>query len=357
MSVLLRAVFLVLSGLLPLLGGCSPTYVGRAAYEEARMLWRRQPIEELLADPAITPVERKKLELVLEVRSFAEKDVGLKVRGSYRSVSKVDEGAVVHLLTAARRDRLESYTWWFPLVGRVPYQGFFSSGRARASARSLEEDGYDTYVRPAIAFSTLGWFDDPVPSTLLEREPEALAEVIFHELFHATLFVGGEIAFNESAANFVGNRAAIEFFCAPAKQASPECEQATGEWHDALAMSRFLAAAVEQLGAFYATKPDRVALEEGRKRRFGDIRAAFKGLEFQRGSYAAFTRQTLNNASLLHDRMYFQDLDLFDELYRREGRLAAVIPALKRAVKEGKDPFSGLRAMLGRGTAALASQE
>ncbi len=356
MSALFRA-FLVLTGLLPLLGGCSPTYVGRAAYEEARILWRRQPIEDLLADPKITPAERKKLELVLEIRSFAEKDLGLKVRGSYRSVSKVDENAVVHVLTAARRDRLENYTWWFPLVGRVPYQGFFSSERARASARSLEEEGYDTYVRPAIAFSTLGWFDDPVPSTLLEREPGALAEVIFHELFHATLFVAGEIAFNESAANFVGSCAAIEFFCGPGKRGSPECEKASGEWHDALAMSRFLASAVEQLEAFYATKPDRVGLEEGRKGRFAEIRAAFEGLKFQRGSYAGFTSQTLNNASLLQARMYFQDLDLFDQLYRREGRLAAVIPALEQAVKQGENPFSGLRAILGRETPALASQE
>jgi predicted aminopeptidase len=341
-----RRIVLVIAGIVPLLAACSPSYVGRAAYEEARMLWRRQPIEELLVDPALTPAERKKLELVLEVRSFAEKEVGLRVRGSYRSVSKVDAGAIVYMLTAARRDRLESYTWWFPFVGRVPYQGFFSREAATASGRSLEEKGYDTYVRPAIAFSTLGWFDDPVPSTLLERDAETLAEVIFHELFHATLFVPGEIAFNESAANFVGSRAAVEFFCVAERRTPKECDQAVGEWQDAVAMSRFLSTALERLEAFYSTKPDRIALEEGRKRGFAEIREAFKGLKFQRGSYAGFTSQTLNNASLLQDRMYFRDLEFFDELYRQRGRLADVIPLLKEVSKEG-NPFTNLRAMVG----------
>ncbi len=193
--------------------GCSVGYVARAAYEEARILWRRRDIERKLAEPDLAPATKRKLELVLDVRRFAAERIDLRVGGSFRTVSAVDRRAIVHLLTAAPRDRLEPYTWWFPIVGRVPYRGFFSEHAAAALAADLERQSYDTYVRPAIAFSTLGWFDDPLPSPLLNHDEVTLAQVIFHELWHNTLFLPGQTAFDESTATFTGYRAAIEFFC------------------------------------------------------------------------------------------------------------------------------------------------
>jgi len=118
--------------------GCSAGYMARAAYEEARILWRRQPIEKLLQQDSLAAAERRKLELVLAVRKFAAERIGLSVGGSYRSVSEVDSGAVVQLLVATPRDSMEPYTWWFPVVGRVPYKGFFS--KAVACAAALEKN-------------------------------------------------------------------------------------------------------------------------------------------------------------------------------------------------------------------------
>ena len=125
----MKAVYLALLALVGV-SGCSPAYVLRAGYEEAKILWRRQPIEEILARNDLDESVRDKLGLVLRARKFAEEDLGLRVGGSYGTFASVDADQIVHVVTAAQRFRLEPHTWWFPIVGRVPYKGFFSEAAA-----------------------------------------------------------------------------------------------------------------------------------------------------------------------------------------------------------------------------------
>ena len=337
------------------LSGCSVGYVARAAYEEARILWKREPIETVIARPDTSPAVKRKLELVLDVREFAAERVGFRVGGSFRSISPIDGGAVVQLLTAAPRDRLEAYTWWFPIVGRVPYKGFFSKQAALATAAQLERDGYDTYVRPAIAFSTLGWFDDPLPSPLLDHDEIALAQVIFHELLHNTLFLAGETAFDESAATFAGYRAAIEFFCDGERSVSEQCRGATADWQDTLTISAFFAASVARLEKFYEAKPTGAALEEGRQRAFAEIREQFRALKLHPGRHADFAAGPINNASLLQEQIYLSDLALFEQLYRGEGNLRATVKLIETAVDKGGNPFDRVREALEANTRAVAA--
>ncbi|MET0154409.1 MAG: aminopeptidase [Candidatus Binatia bacterium] len=328
--------------------GCSVGYVARAAYEEARILWRRQDIDRKLAEPELPPATKRKLELVLDVRRFAAKRLDLRIGGSFRTVSVVDRRAIVQLLTAAPRDRLEPYTWWFPIVGRVPYRGFFSEHAAAALAADLERQSYDTYVRPAIAFSTLGWFDDPVPTTLLNHDEVTLAQVIFHELWHNTLFLPGETAFDESTATFAGYRAAIEFFCDPERATPDSCRVATADWQDTLTISRFFATSLAALGAFYDTKPTHDVLEEGRRRAFAEIRERFRSLKLHPGRYTDFAAGPINNASLLQERIYLKDLDVFDRLYRGAGSLRRALDEIREAADRGGDPFDRVREAAGR---------
>src|SRR5690606_29809700 len=107
----------------------------------------------------------------------------------------------------------EPYTWWFPIVGRVPYKGFFDFDEAHEQARRLDARGYDTYVRPSAAFSTLGWFNDPVLNTVLRYSDVDLVQTVIHELTHNTIYIAGQAGFNESFATFVGDRGAAAFFC------------------------------------------------------------------------------------------------------------------------------------------------
>lgn len=326
---------------------CSTGYMARAAFEEARILWRRQPIEGMLAEPGRDDAQKRKLAMVLEAREFAKERLGLSVGGQFKSVSEIQQSAIVTLLVAARKDRLEPYTWWFPIVGSVPYKGFFSSKSATAAAKALEDEGYDAYTRTAIAFSTLGWFDDPLPSVLLKHDEVTLAEVMFHELLHATIFVPGEVTFDESLAMFVGYRSSIEFFCRRDPPDDLRCKQATDDWQDTLTIARFLSDALGRLEDFYATNPVGAALDTGRDRAFGEIRAQVQSLKLHPGRYADFAKGPINNASLLEQKVYLHELDSFEQLYRERGSVKASLDVLRKALRRGGDPFDRLKEILG----------
>ena len=119
------------------LAACSPTYVLRAGYEEAKILWNRRPIAEVLARADVDPVTREKLELVLRVRRFVEQELAFNVGGSYSTITELDKPPVVYVVTAAPRTKLEPYTWWFPIVGQVAYKGYFDQADAQQEARRL----------------------------------------------------------------------------------------------------------------------------------------------------------------------------------------------------------------------------
>ncbi|MGD9762938.1 MAG: aminopeptidase [Candidatus Binatia bacterium] len=321
------------------LGGCATGYVLRGAYEEARLLWRREPIDRMLQRDDVDTATRHKLELVLGVRQFAADELGLRVGDSYTSVARVDSGQIVHVVSAAPRDRLVPYTWWFPIVGRVPYRGYFKRAEADALAAELERDGYDTLVRPAVAFSTLGWFADPVPSTMLRLDDARLAETIIHELLHNTLYVSGQAAFNESFATFVGMHGAQAYFAA--RGGGENAILTARRWADALRFSRFLRAAIARLEAAYAGGID----EASRQVLFEELQAQFRAEPWETDSFASFATQPLNNAVLVHDRLYADRLDAFDAALRdRGGDLRATIAAVSAAARDATDPYAALTA-------------
>jgi predicted aminopeptidase len=337
---LLHFEFCLLNFALLSLSACSPGYVLRAAYEELRILARRQPIEELLAGE-LDPDVRAKLELTLAVREFARDRLELRVGGSYASLAETDARQVVHLVSAARRDRLEAHTWWFPVVGRVPYRGYFDRAGAEALAADLEGKGYDTYVRPAVAFSTLGWFDDPLLSSLLRHDEVALAEIIIHELLHNTIYVAGQAGFNESLASFVGYAGAAAFF--EERGDMVRAEHARALWADEVLFSRFLDDFVTELSQAYARG---INLEE-RARLFAAAQRRCAAEPWRTGRYADFPRQQLNNAKILHYQLYAHRLAVFDQVHARfGGDLTAAIGWIRAVVASGGDPFAALEEQL-----------
>jgi predicted aminopeptidase len=329
-----------------LLSGCAPAYVLRLAYEEARILWRREPIAELLRRD-LDARTREKLEIALAVREFARAELGLSVDGSYSSVARVDDDQIVHVVTAAPRDRLEAYTWWFPIAGRVPYRGYFDVEKAQALAQQLEGEGYDTYVRPSIAFSTLGWFDDPLLSNLLRHDSLRLAEVILHELLHNTTYVGGHASFNESFATFVGWRGTVAFFTA--RGDLERARRAEAAWQDAITFSRTLANVIAQLERAYADgagRGDRTAL-------FESARAEFRAADWQTDEYEDVAERPLNNAVLVHQRLYADRLELFERYGSAAGAdLATTIRRIGERARSAEDPFAALSEAVVQGSVA-----
>jgi predicted aminopeptidase len=324
------------------LSGCSPIYILRAGYEEARVLWRRQPIERVLARPDLDAATRSKLELALAVRGFAADTLRLRAGKSYATYASVDEDQIVHVVAAAYRFKLEPYTWWFPIVGRVPYKGFFSKADADAEAAALERDGYDTYVRPSVAFSTLGWFADPLLSTVLRYDRTTVANVIIHELLHNTTFLAGHAEFDESFANFVGSRGAILFFAMRGDAVARE--RAATEWNDAMLFSDFLDDFAARLTRAYAAgvSPDE------RRRLFDAGQDEFRRVPLASSAYRDFGAGHINNAVILQYRMYAEQLRLFDDLFHQQGDdLPRTIRVVLDAVQPGgDDPFAAVHATL-----------
>lgn len=345
----LRALTLALA---VLVGGCSPLYVLRAGYEEAKILSRRQSIQKLVEDPSTPPERRAKLSLVLQARTFADRELKLKVGESYTTFSQLDSDTLALVLSAAHRDRFRAHTWWFPIVGHVPYKGFFSEKAARREIRKLEEKGFDTYLRPTAAFSTLGWFNDPLVSPVLRADDVDLVNTVIHELFHNTFYAAGEAAFNESLANFVGARGAIEFFCRRDGPDSAPCRAARDAWDDDLLFGAFLSGMVRELEALYGrtdlTREQKLVQREevfrrAKERFTGEVRPRLKVQ-----SFASFTRTPLNNATLISRRLYYQRLDLFEGIFRAHGGdLPRTVDAILGAARGAEDPYAAVEGLPG----------
>lgn len=336
--------------LLLLLSACSPTYVIRAGWEEAKILSARKPIEKLVADPNFPAADRAKLELVLQARRFAAETLDLKAGDSYTTFSRVKSDTLALVLSAARKDTFAAHTWWFPIVGHVPYKGFFSEAKARKEMAKLERRGFDTYLRPTAAFSTLGWFNDPLLSTLLRYDSVALANTVVHELLHNTVYLPGEAMFNESFANFVGARGSIDFFCGREGAASPSCQRARATWQDELVFGRFLSALVAELEALYA-RPElnRTETLAARERIFRRAQAEFATEirpQLQVATFASFTRDPLNNATLVSRRLYYHKLDLFERVFQRTGNLRQTVDLIVRAAEGAEDPFAAVAGLV-----------
>jgi predicted aminopeptidase len=177
----------------------------------ALFILRRQPIDTVITNPS-TPVEiQRKLNLIKAARHYAISR-GLTPYGSFTYYTEVKGDAVSWLVTAVKKGSFVPKTWWFPFVGTVPYKGFFSKNEADHASNSLIADNYDTNVRVVEAYSTLGWFDDPVPSLLLKRSDIQLVENVIHEIVHSTVWIPNQVSVNESLAQYIALRETIRFF-------------------------------------------------------------------------------------------------------------------------------------------------
>ncbi|HET8564528.1 MAG TPA: aminopeptidase, partial [Candidatus Binatia bacterium] len=340
------------------LPACSPFYVIRAAYEEGKILWRRQPIVELLEQRELADDTAEKLKLVLAVRDYARDVLRFNVGGSYSSYSYVDRPDLSYIVTAAPQTELKPYTWWFPIVGRIPYKGFFSKEAAHAEAERLKRNGYDTNIRATAAFSTLGWFDDPLLAHLLKYDKVTLADLVFHELFHNTLYVKGAGSFNESVASFVGARAAIDFFRDRSGDESVEYKNAVRAWQEELEFAAFIENLAESLKELYARNIPLEEILRLREEVFAKGKAEWADRISTRPShrFRYFSMRPLNNAVMIHYLLYMNNLKLFESLYQAEGgNLVRVIDLIREAVPKGREPFATVQALLDKRTSGMTT--
>jgi predicted aminopeptidase len=325
-------------------------YLTRAGIEETRILKARQPITELADDPRSDPALRAALGLVVASRDYAA-HLGLEAKETYTTYADVGRDTLLLVLQAAPRDCICPHTWKYPIVGRIPYKGFFDTRAARREADRLSARGYDIYLRPSSAFSTLGWFNDPLLSTALTADSVELAATVFHEIAHNTLYVKGATPFNESYAQFVGYHSAQSFF--RERGDTLLARRASDRWHDEIVLGEFYADLVGRLQALYDTHPDSTALEEGRAEAGAWAREQLQGPVASRLRSFTIGRLPLrpvNNARLIGARIYRTRLDLFDRWYQQHGedirQSVAAMGKLMTGV-EGDSAYARLAAAVG----------
>jgi predicted aminopeptidase len=295
-------------------------YLTRAGFEETRILKSRQPITRMARDSSVDPGIRRSLRLVLDARDYAAR-LGLEAKETYTTYADVGRDTLLLVLQAAPKDCICPHTWKYPVVGQIPYKGFFDATAARREEARFAARGYDTYLRPSGAFSTLGWFNDPLLSTALTSDSVELAATVFHEIAHNTLYVKSATPFNESFAQMVGYRSAQEFFHERGDET--RARQAADRWHDEMVLGDFYTELVSRLEALYATKPDSAALEQGRREAGAWARAQIEGPVAQRLRTLRLGRladRPINNARLIGARIYRTRLELFDEWYAQHGQ-------------------------------------
>jgi predicted aminopeptidase len=186
-------------------------YLGKLAWGEVQILGGSVPNREVLKDKAIEKDVKEGIRLVQAVTEFSQNTLGLRPDGSYKTFYPVKGDALLYLVSACPQDSLEPYTWRFPIVGEMEYKGFFGKKDAVKEIKKLKERGYDTCLQHAIAFSTLGWLDDPIYSTILDQPPVIIINSIIHELVHNTVFFKGETEFNEQLASFIAEKGTMQF--------------------------------------------------------------------------------------------------------------------------------------------------
>ena len=183
----------LLCALLPILAGCeSVHYYGQAVAGHLSLLSRRVPVERGINDPDTDPRLRDSLQMAQEARRFATEVLLLPENASYTAYAPLERDAVTYNVVATPEFSLRPRQWCFLVVGCVNYRGYFSLQDAQDKARALQEAGDDVVITRAAAYSTLGWFNDPIPGPVLRWEPDRMVGLIFHELAHQKLYVADD---------------------------------------------------------------------------------------------------------------------------------------------------------------------
>ena len=338
-------------------------YLLRAGWEEAGILARRRPITEVLNDPVTSTVLRAKLTLVVDARTFAQDSLGLRTGQSFTTYSTLKSDTLVLVLSGAYRDKLVPYTWWFPIVGRVPYKGYFDFAEAKRQLADLATRGFDARLGGASAFSTLGWFNDPLLPTTVRGDSLNLANTIIHELTHNTYYASGGAVFNESFANFVGSRGAERLFRSRGQRST--ADEVIARWKDDRMMGRFWAELYHTVDSTFKAHPgegtahvqQRIALRDSIYMEARSILVHEIGPQLRTISPRALERVRLDNSVLLSRRVYLTDLDAFDAVLTKfHGDLRRTIAEIIAAAKadDTKKPFDVVRRLAGLPPAPIA---
>jgi len=326
----------VLAVLLALGTGCETVgYYSQAVHGQFQIWHRQQPIPKLLATPQTPEPLKERLRRVLRLREFAGEHLGLAPGKAYWNFADLERRFVVWNIHAAPEFSLEAKSWWYPVVGWQKYRGYFDEKAARQAADKLRAEGYDVFVGGVAAYSTLGWFHDPVLNTFPLDDERELAELLFHELAHQQVFAAGDTDFNEAFATAVAQEGVRRWLAAENQSAA--LAEYNGELERHHQFLQLLTAARGDLGALYtkalsSAKPAGQltpkdsgradTLRQQKEQAFDSLRKNYEALKVQwggRDDFGGWLRGPLNNARLNTVETYYRLVPAFEKMLAAAG--------------------------------------
>lgn len=307
--------FIFASGLL---SGCQTIhYLGQAIDGQMDLLSRRQPVAELIADPQTPPDLKSRLHLATELLEFAEAELYLPAADQYRTYVSLDRPYVVWNVFAAPEFSLQPRTWCYPVAGCTAYRGYFSEENARRDAQRLIDSGYDVMVGGVAAYSTLGWFNDPLLSTFINASEPQMAALIFHELAHQLLYVRGDSVFNESFATAVAHEGMRRWYASRGKP--DQYHHYMRFYHQKLEMVALISEFRQKLTNLYQNDMPPVAKRRQKIGLFRQLRQEFDSRRSERKRLAAFAHwfdSSMNNAKLVSIATYNDYVPAFNHMLK-----------------------------------------
>jgi predicted aminopeptidase len=319
-------------------------YLARQGWFQLELLWGRVPLAEVEAHRALTAKERERLADIPRVQAWAAAQ-GLAVHGHYETINPTWDRTIWNV-SACDPVSFRVRRWWFPIVGRVPYLGYFREADADRRVARLESEGLDVYKRTAGAYSTLGWFEDPVLPQMLSWSEERLANTLIHELAHATLWIPGSVAFNESFASFVGDEGAARYLADTHGPDSAPAVEVRRRQRDRARFRALLYGLYQDLdsafsdpaltsdqklarkAALYASLPERIAASD---------------LEDREHYRAWVAREPWNNARLAQFRTYNESPEQFAALFAAcNSDFPCFFQRIDEATRGADDPYAAL---------------
>lgn len=300
--------------------GCSLKYIMHAAAGQFRIVDGSVPVNEALKNGSLGPYEKDHIRLVSLIKDFGEKCLGLRETRNYESVYLESNQCPIYAVSASPKDRLSRKTWWFPIVGETPYLVFFDLESARSERQRLVRDKLDVWIGMAEAYSTLGWFRDPLTLSLIEGSTVDLVETVLHEMTHTTLYVKGQPEFNEGLAVLVGKVGSCLFLkrtFGPYHSLTLESERVI---QDERIFSSYINALLERLETLYDSPAGHREKLSERERIFSAALDEFSGLKerLQTRRFTFFGSTGLNNAYLLCIALYHRHFNLFETVLKNQ---------------------------------------
>lgn len=338
MKIKYLVVALIIAGLN---AGCSLFYVAKQGLYQMELLAGAEPIEKALRSPHLAANPRTKLILISQVRDYSQNRLKLIANKNYKDVN-LSWKHIIHNVSASKPLEFKPYTWWFPIIGSVPYKGYFDKKDADAEVQRLQKLGLDTLKRRVGGYSTLGYFSDPVWPSMLEMNDEALVELIIHELAHATVYVPNQTPFNETFANFVGKTGARLFYVDKFGEHSPEVKKLDKYYHDEVIYNKFFSELYAELDIIYKKEisddekktAQKAALKEAQMNyQLLPISEEFKRIDWSR----------VNNAYLLAFKTYNHDETVFADLYQLLNKNFGRFLEQVKNYSSGPEPYVSLR--------------